>query len=114
MKNITDNDSLKTMVSKGSIFILFGGETCSVCKSIRPQLKTMLEQNFPEMRNVYVDCGVSPEICAQYGVFSLPVIKAYIDGMMIAEEVGAFSIKQLIKTLERPYTMWLSSDDDVI
>jgi len=29
---------------------------------------------------------------------------------VIAKEVGAFSIKQLIKTLERPYTMWLSSD----
>ena len=110
MKNISDINLLKHLASEGALFILFGGDNCSVCKSIRPQLQVMLEHNFPQMHCVYVDCGASPEICAQYGVFSLPVVKAYIDGMVIAKEVGAFSIKQLIKTLERPYTMWLSSD----
>jgi thioredoxin len=110
MKNITDIDLLKHLAPEGALFILFGGESCSVCKSIRPQLQAMLEKNFPEMHSAYVDCGASPEICAQYGVFSLPVIKAYIDGMMAAEEVGAFSIKQLIPTLERPYTMWKASE----
>jgi len=111
MQNINDIDLLKHQASEGGLFILFGGESCSVCKSIRPQLQEMLEQHFPKMHSAYVDCGQSPEICAQYGVFSLPVVKAYIDGMLVAEEVGAFSIKQLMQTLERPYTMWLTSKE---
>lgn len=110
MNNITDIDLLKNLASKGALFILFGGDNCSVCKSIRPQLQAKLEQNFPLIHRAYVDCGVSPEICAQYGVFSLPVVKAYIDGMMIAEEAGVFSITQLIQSLERPYALWRASE----
>ena len=61
------------------------------------------------MKAVYVDCEVSAEICAQHSVFSLPVVKAYIHGLKVAEENGAFSIKQLMQKLERPYTMWQES-----
>lgn len=106
MKKITDINLIKSLASEGALFILFGGTTCGVCKSLRPQLKAMLEQNFPDMQGVYIDCEVSPEICAQYSVFSLPVVKVYIEGMLVAEEAGSFSIKQLIQTLERPYSMW--------
>lgn len=109
MESVTDIATLQRLQANGALAILFGGENCNVCKSLQPQLKLMLEQDFPDMRSVYVDCEVSPEICAQYGVFSLPVVKAFIEGMMIAEEVGVFSIGQLRKTLDRPYSMWQAS-----
>jgi len=106
MQQITDISLLNDMKSDGALFILFGGKHCGICQSIRPQLTTMLEQQFPGMQGVYVDCEISPDICAQHSVFSLPVVQAYIDGMKIAEEVRAFSIKQLAQTIERPYAMW--------
>lgn len=109
MKNITDLNQLNQMKSNGAVFILFGGAHCAVCHSLRPQLSSILNQQFPEMHAVYVDCETSPEICAQHSVFSLPVVKAYIEGMKIAEEVGAFSITQLMQTINRPYTMWRDS-----
>lgn len=106
MQHITDITLLDDMKSNDALFILFGGKNCAICQSIRPQLTTMLEQQFPDMHGVYVDCETSPDICAQHSVYSLPVVKAYIDGMKIAEEVRAFSIKQLAQTIERPYAMW--------
>lgn len=106
MQPITDINLLNHMKSNGALFILFGGAHCAICQSLLPQLTSMLEQQFPDMRGVYVDCETSPDICAQHSVFSLPVVKAYIDGMKIAEEVRAFSIKQLAQTIERPYAMW--------
>ena len=106
MQHITNINLLDDMKSNGALFILFGGKHCAICQSIRPQLTTMLEQQFPDMHGVYVDCETSPDICAQHSVFSLPVVKAYIGGMKIAEEVRAFSIKQLAHTIERPYEMW--------
>ena len=109
MLHITDIALLNEMKSNGALFILFGSQHCSVCQSIHPQLNSMLEQQFPGMRGVYIDCENSPEICAQHSVFSLPVVKAYIDGMKIAEETRAFSLKQLAKTIERPYLMWKQS-----
>lgn len=108
MQHITDINLLNDMKSTGAVFILFGGKHCAICQNIRPQLTAMLEQQFPNMQGIYVDCEISPDICAQHSVFSLPVVKAYIDGMKIAEEVRAFSIKQLAQTLERPYAMWKS------
>ena len=109
MLHITDIELLNEMKNSGALFILFGGEHCSVCQSIRPQLSSMLEQQFPDMRGVYVDCEKSANICAQHSVFTLPVVKAYIDGMKIAEEARAFSLKQLAQTIERPYLMWKKS-----
>lgn len=109
MQHITDINILNEMTSNGALFILFGGEHCSVCKTLLPQLSSMLEQQFPQMRGIYIDCKKSPDICAQHSVFSLPVVKAYIDGMKIAEEARAFSIKQLAQTIERPYEMWILS-----
>jgi thioredoxin-like negative regulator of GroEL len=109
MERVTDIATLQRLKQHGALVILFGGESCNVCRSLRPRLRLMLEQDFPDIRGVYVDCGVSPEICAQFGVFTLPVVKAFIEGMMIADEVGVFSIGELKKTLDRPYTMWQSS-----
>jgi len=103
---MTNIDLLNQMKCNGALFILFGGAHCTVCQTLLPQLSSILEQQFPDMHGVYVDCETSPDICAQHSVFSLPVVKVYIDGMKIAEEVRAFSIKQLIQTIERPYAMW--------
>jgi len=108
MKSIANITLIENQSSKGALFILFGGSTCGVCKSIRPQLKAMLDEHFPEMNSVYVDCEASPEICAQFSVFSLPVVKVFIEDKLIVEEFGAFSISQLKEKLDRPYSMWLA------
>ncbi len=106
MQAITDYDQLNSLKSQGALFILFGGEHCSVCQSLRPQLASIIEQQFAEMQAVYVDCEKSPEICAQHSVFSLPVVMAYIDGLKVVEMARVFSIGELVKSIERPYSLW--------
>ncbi|MDH5392454.1 MAG: thioredoxin family protein [Gammaproteobacteria bacterium] len=106
MQYITDIKQLNDLKSNTAVLILFGARQCAVCQSIRPKLTTMLAQQFPQMQGVYVDCETSADICAQHSVFSLPVVSVYIETMKIAEEVRAFSIKQLAQTIERPYEMW--------
>lgn len=111
MQQVTDIELLNDIKSSGAIFILFGGEHCNVCQSIHPQLDSMLKQQFPDMSGVYIDCEKSPDICAQHSVFTLPVVKAYIEGKKIVEQARAFSIKQLAQTIERPYAMWKNQSD---
>jgi len=106
MQAITDLDSLEQIKAEGALFILFGGEHCNVCHTLRPQLISLLDEHFPDMRAVYVDCEASPEICAQHRVFSLPVVKVYIDGMLIAEDARAFSLSKLMQRIGRPYAVW--------
>lgn len=111
MQTITDIDQLNRLKSQGALFILFGGEHCSVCQSLKPQLTSIVEQQFTKMQAVYVDCEKSPDICAQHSVFSLPVVMAYIDGMKVVEMARVFSIGELIKGIERPYAMWKNQLD---
>ena len=106
MQTITELDILEQMKAEGALFILFGGEHCNVCHTLRPQLISLLDEHFPDMRAVYVDCEASPEICAQHRVFSLPVVKVYIDGMLIAEDARAFSLSELMQRIGRPYAVW--------
>lgn len=106
MKEITDIDKLIKLKATGAVFILFGGKQCNVCHTLRPQIENMLELHYPDVSSIYVDCEVSPEICAQHSVFTLPVVQFYIEGMKITEFARSFSIEQLRQSMHRSYAMW--------
>ena len=108
---VSDLETLEKIKANGASLVLFGGEHCSVCQSIRPQLERLLQQHFSRMQFVYIDCEQSPAICAQYGIFSLPAVRVYIDGMAVLEDARAFSLKDLQNRIERPYELWCGSDD---
>jgi len=114
MQTITDIEQLNHLKKNGTLFILFGGESCGVCKSLKPKLESIIEQRLPKMNSAYIDCELSPDICAEHSVFSLPVVKAYIEGMLIAEESRSFAIEPLIKQIERSYAMWSETLSDKI
>lgn len=106
MRTVTDAAELATLRAEHAVFILFGGAHCQVCNTLRPQLAAMLAREFPELLAVYVDCERSPDLCAQCGVFSLPVVQAWIEGGKVAEAVRAFGLGELQRQLERPYALW--------
>ena len=106
MYEITDIKELNKLKTTGAVFILFGGKQCNVCHTIRPQLEKMLDSYYPDITSVYIDCEAAADICAQYGVFTLPVVHFFIDGMKITEFARSFSIEQLRQSMHRSYTMW--------
>lgn len=106
MQHIDDLGKLERMKREGALFVLFGGDHCSVCKSLRPRLSSTITERFPKMRRVYIDCERSPEICAQHSIFTLPAVQVYIEGMLVAEDARAFGLTELIERIERPYTLW--------
>ena len=109
MQTINNSQTLHQLQASATVLILFGGPTCSVCKSLSFKLDQLLPQQFPLIEPVYVDCQASPEISAQYGVFSLPVIMVYIDNQLVAERAGVFSLQQLLQDLQRIYAIWQSA-----
>jgi len=111
MQNINDLEILEQMKANGALFILFGGEHCNVCHSLRPQLAAMLEEHFPKMQSVYIDCEKAHDVCAQHSVFSLPAVKVYIEGMLVTEDVRAFGLRELMQRIERPYAMWKENSE---
>ena len=106
MHEISDLEELDKLKTTGAVFILFGGKQCNVCHAIRPQLENMLASYYPDITSIYIDCETLPDICAQYGVFTLPVVQFYIEGMKITEFARSFSIEKLRQSMQRSYTMW--------
>jgi thioredoxin-like negative regulator of GroEL len=106
MRNITDLEELEKLRDTQAIFILFGGEHCQVCKALRPKLSDRLHSQFPKLQAIYIDCEKSPEICAQFSVFSLPAVKVFIEGGLITEDARAFGMHELMQRIERSYSLW--------
>ena len=106
MYEISDIEELDKLKTSGAVFILFGGKQCNVCHALRPQLESMLASHYPDITSIYIDCEASADICAQYGVFTLPVVQFYIEAMKITEFARSFSIEQLRQSMQRSYSMW--------
>jgi thiol-disulfide isomerase/thioredoxin len=109
MEEVSDGDLLEQLKTDGAVIILFGGEHCAVCRSLRPQLESILASRFPSMTAAYIDCEKSPAICAQHHVFALPAVNVYIEGKLNIEEARAFSLTELLRRMERSYALWIES-----
>lgn len=91
--------------------LLFGGSDCGVCQAIKPKLEDLMTQRHPDIALVYVDCESSPAICAQHGVFSLPVVQFYIEGRMYLERGRSFSLLELSDQIGRVVSLWKAADE---
>lgn len=106
MQQITNQHDLEALQNAGATLILFGAPPCSVCQSLKLKLNQVLAEQFPKLQCAYIDCQATPEISAQHGVFSLPVIKVYMDGQLVLEEAGVFSLHNTLVQLARLYSLW--------
>ncbi len=57
--------------------VYFTGKSCSVCHSLLPKLKTLVEDKFKDARFIVVDVQETPEISGQLCVFTVPFILVF-------------------------------------
>ncbi|GAB6034767.1 thioredoxin family protein [Galenea microaerophila] len=109
MQIIQNQETLAQQIEQQeALLVLFGGRDCNVCHAIKPKIKETVGEQFPKMAMVYIDCHETTDICAQYGVLSLPTVQVYFTGQRFIELVRTFSVPQLIQQIERPYRMLFS------
>ena len=90
-----------------ALLLLIGGRDCGVCQAIKPKIAQLLETEFPAMQLAYVDCqGGAAALCAQLGVFSLPVVQVYFEGKPFGELSRAFSLNDIRRLVGRPYQLY--------
>jgi thiol-disulfide isomerase/thioredoxin len=79
-KLITTLDEYKLVVKRDKLsFIYFKNDKCSVCDSLFPQLKSIID-NWEEELFV-IDCNLNPEIAAQNLVLSVPALKVFYNNL---------------------------------
>lgn len=103
MQTIDDQAELSRH-RQGAVLLLFGGQACGVCQALKPKLEALLVDEFPALESCYIDCqGAASGLCAQEGVFSLPVVQVWFGGRKFAEFGRVFSLGQLREAIARPY-----------
>jgi thioredoxin-like negative regulator of GroEL len=53
---------------------------------------------------LYIDCEQLQEVCAQHGVFSLPVVQVFFMGQKFIKEVRGFSLSDLEQKIQQVFT----------
>lgn len=109
MEILSTLDEFQQQRQRGALLVLFGGVHCGVCQALKPKIRQLVEERFPGIVLAYVDCEQSREICAQQGVFSLPVLKLFIEGQMHLEMARNFSLQELTARITRVYELWLAA-----
>jgi len=108
VKTVSTLEAFQQQQHSGALLVLFGGAHCGVCQALKPKIAELVDSRFPELELRYVDCEQSREICAQQGVFSLPVVKLFIEGQLHLELMRNFSMQELGSRIDRAYQRWLS------
>lgn len=85
--------------------IYFSTPQCNVCKILKPKLKEMLAEEFPEMKFAYVDCEQAKELAAQKQIFAVPTILFYLDGREFLRKSRNMNLNIVAEELSRPYEM---------
>jgi len=99
-------EEFKEFVAKnGGTVTYFSTPTCNVCKVLKPKLKEMLAEIFPEMKFAYVNTVEAMELAAQNQVFAVPTILFHLDGKEFIRKSRNVNLNELTEELERPYGM---------
>jgi thioredoxin-like negative regulator of GroEL len=96
-----------TIRSEVGVLLYFSGENCNVCHALRPKFKELFDEEFPALKQIYLDAHENAEISAHFQVFSVPTMIVFMDGREFAREGRSVSLHQLKEKLQRPYGMML-------
>lgn len=103
---VTSLDGFSEMSRENSaVLVYLSTPDCNVCKVLKPKVKSMLADDFPEIKFVYVDCEAHPDISAQCGVFTVPTLLVYFNGRETIRKSRHIGIEELRSAIQRPYQM---------
>ena len=91
--------------SEKGLLLYFSGDSCSVCKVLKPKVAGLLQEKFPLMRSLYVDIEKSPVIAGQFRVFTMPTILIFFEGKEQVRYSRNISMHQLEASIARPYQL---------
>ena len=104
-------EELNTLVANEPAVIgYFSTPDCNVCKVLRPKVEALLEEHYPKIKFVYIDCVADPDTAAQSRVFMVPTLISWFGGSETLRKSRHFGMNELGAALERPYDMVFDDD----
>jgi thioredoxin-like negative regulator of GroEL len=98
----------KSIKENIAVMVYFSAPTCNVCHALKPKLMEALDANFKEFVVESVDISVEEDIAPHFDVFAIPTVLVFLDGKEFLRKSRHMSVDEVIKAIERPYTMMTS------
>jgi len=106
LKQIQTLQQLNDIINTGEpVLIYFSGESCSVCKVLKPKIEQEVSKNFPKFKIYEVQTDIHKEIPSQFTVFSIPTTIIYFDKKEFKRYSRNMSLYQFSEEIKRPYTL---------
>jgi putative thioredoxin len=83
------------------VVVDFWAEWCGPCRALGPVIEKAVAARDGQVELVKVDTDANPRISQQYGIQSIPAVKAFKDGKVVDEFVGALPPLQVERFLDR-------------
>lgn len=90
--------------SNDALLVYFYNDNCAPCKSLRPKVLELIEQDFDKMHIAFVN-SIHSEICSQFGIFENPTILVFFEGKEFLRKGKYVSVQELSAAIERYYNM---------
>ncbi|MBR3349792.1 MAG: thioredoxin family protein [Solobacterium sp.] len=101
MKDMTHKDNPAKIIAQSSLCVfLFGSKTCAPCAAIKRKIDEWMTDH-PEAVSYYIDVEAFPEFSAQSGIYSVPSIRIFMDGIPVIEKSGYFSLEEIFQSISR-------------
>jgi putative thioredoxin len=91
-KDVSEKDFVTEVVERSyqrPVVVDFWAAWCAPCRTLTPILERIAEQHAGEVDLVKVDVDANQEVAAAYGIQGIPAVKAFRNGSVVDEFVGA-------------------------
>ncbi len=83
------------------VVVDFWADWCAPCKSLAPIIEREVEAREGQIELAKVDIDANPGLAETYGIRSIPAVKAFRDGRVVDEFLGALPPQSVADFLDR-------------
>lgn len=99
------DEFLRLKEKEPALLAYFSTDACNVCRVLKPKVAELVQNEFPQIKSVYIKSDVLPEVAAQNQVFAAPTILIFFDGREYIRKSRNIGISELRQEIDRPYSM---------
>jgi putative thioredoxin len=101
--DVTEADFQRAVIDRSRdvpVVVDFWAEWCGPCRALTPALERAAEARDGKVELVKVDVDGNPGLARSYGVQGIPAVKAFRDGQVVDEFVGAVPAAQVERFMD--------------